>query len=119
MFDGTCADARTIATPSLATARTAQTPPRFMPQFSEVPLFYTVAYDKADTARLVAAFNFADGGGVDFRLRLLGLSRGRYRMEAEEGPGGSFTAEELERGIPLTIGACRCRTFLFTQEAKP
>ena len=117
VFEGTCADAMTIATPTLATARTAATPPRFMLQFKdkEVPLFNTIAYDNSGS-RLVAAFNFSDDGHVDFRLRLLGLSAEKYRLEAEEGDGGVFTTEELKRGIPLSIGACRCRTFLFHPE---
>ena len=120
VFDGVCADVLTIATPTLATARTAATPPRFMLQFKdkEVPLFNTVAYDNGGS-RLVAAFNFSDDGPVAFRLRLLGLSAGKYRLEAEEGDGGVFTAEELKRGIPLSIGACRCRTFFFRRGAKP
>ena len=120
VFDGVCADVLTIATPTLATARTAATPPRFMLQFKdkEVPLFNTVAYDNGGS-RLVAAFNFSDDGPVAFRLRLLGLSAGKYRLEAEEGDGGVFTAEELKRGIPLSIGACRCRTFLFRRVVKP
>ena len=84
----------------------------------EIPLFNTIAYDNG-ASRLVAAFNFSDEGPVDFRLRLLGLAAGKYRLEAEEGDGGVFTAEELKRGIPLSIGACRCRTFLFRREAKP
>ena len=90
--------------------------PRWLPTSNDMSQLQHVAFGK-DALTIVAAFNAWQEGEAFFRLKAV-VPSGRYKIVSDDGvvwagvsPDGSWTHMELAQGVPLAVGACRCRVF--------
>ena len=118
VLDGKCADdlvstevVREYAAPcTMVTA--------YLPKSRNISPLRTAAYDLKG-ARVVATINFWDEGEAFFTLKCRGLEKGRSYIVVSDRKtfwtknGGRFlwSAEELERGLFVQVGAYRTKVF--------
>ena len=86
-------------------------------KWRDVPQMFTTSYDSAG-GRIVAVFNCWQKGEAFFTLKAAGLPAGKYAVCSHDGILWTksrsipvYTAEELAKGVFLSVGACRTRVF--------
>ena len=90
---------------------------RYLHNWKKVPQVFTTSYDFRGL-RIVAVFNCWRRGEAFFTLKQTGLAEGEYAVVSEDGvlwadsrAKATWTAEELAKGVFLSVGCCRTRVF--------
>lgn len=126
VWDGKRVDGLVTAEPVPEYAAPCTMVTAYLPKSRDVSPLCTAAYD-LNGARIVAALNFWEEGEAFFTLKCRGLEKGRaYTVLSDrrtfwtKADGGcDWTAEELERGIFVQVGAARTKVFEIRPYAKP
>ena len=98
---------------------------RYVEKWRKVPQILSTAYDH-EGARIVAVFNCWQLGEAFFTLKAEGLPAGDYRIVSDDGVLWSrergdpaYSAEELAKGVFLSVGSCRTRVFEIVPADRP
>lgn len=98
---------------------------RYVEKWRKVPQILSTAYDH-EGVRIVAVFNCWQLGEAFFTLRAEGLPAGDYRIVSDDGVLWSrergdpaYSAEELAKGVFLSVGSCRTRVFEIVPADRP
>lgn len=90
--------------------------PRWLPEAKDMSQLQHAAFRK-DGLTVVAAYNAWQEGEAFFRLKA-GVPPGEWEIVSDDGTvwtgdasDGRWTRDDLARGVPLAVGACRCRMF--------
>ena len=117
VWDGTDVTAKTSAETVPEYAATIRTPSRRFPEVRDVSHLFVVAHEK-DGTRIAAVFNCWQDGEAFFTLRADGLKPGDHEIVSDDGVAWIrgrtetvWTAEDLAKGVFLSVGAARTRVF--------
>lgn len=110
-------DAATVIEPVPEYAVPCRYVTAYLPGYRRVSLLQHAAWER-DGARIVGVFNYWEKGEAFFTLKSSGLKDGTYVVVDDDGvlyapdrSVGTYTAEELGKGIRLMVGAARMKVF--------
>ena len=117
VFKGEVADGRVTVEPVPEYAAPCHMVSAYLPATTNVSPLCTAAYDLGG-ARIVACINYWEEGEAFFTLRCRGLAKGDYTVVSDRetiwtraGGQETWSAEDLEKGVFLSVGKARTKVF--------